>query len=69
MALHLIAVTICIAIAVRRTGHAAASRCRASRRGLQLRAHAFVKQGQDNRALNDGIAKFYDESSGLWEDM
>jgi tocopherol O-methyltransferase len=36
---------------------------------LQLRAHAFVKQGQDNRALNDGIAKFYDESSGLWEDM
>lgn len=39
-------------------------------RGSQLRARAFVKQQeQDNRALNDGIANFYDESSGLWEDM
>lgn len=53
----------------RRFGHVAVSRCCAPRRGLQLRAQAFVKQGQDNRALNDGIAKFYDESSGLWEDM
>jgi hypothetical protein len=42
---------------------------RAFRLGSQLRVHAFVKQQQDNSALNDGIAKFYDESSGLWEDM
>jgi hypothetical protein len=41
----------------------------AHRRGSQLRVQALVKEAQDNRALNDGIAKFYDESSGLWEDM
>jgi tocopherol O-methyltransferase len=35
-------------------------------------AHALVKERIDSEAtktLNEGIAKFYDESSGLWEDM
>lgn len=35
-------------------------------------AHALVKErtdNEENKTLNEGIARFYDESSGLWEDM
>ncbi|KAK9828621.1 hypothetical protein WJX72_001129 [[Myrmecia] bisecta] len=29
----------------------------------------FTSRGEDKRTLNEGIANFYDESSGLWEQM
>lgn len=48
----------------------AASTLGTAARRSQLAVHALVQQPQqDFTALNAGIAKFYDESSGLWEDM
>ncbi|XWS58698.1 hypothetical protein CRYUN_Cryun08bG0056900 [Craigia yunnanensis] len=38
-------------------------------RFMSIRANAATSTTPDARALQDGIAEFYDESSGLWEDI
>ncbi|XWS42838.1 hypothetical protein CRYUN_Cryun16bG0048900 [Craigia yunnanensis] len=38
-------------------------------RFMSIRAYAATSTTSDASALRDGIAEFYDESSGLWEDI
>ncbi|XP_021282130.1 tocopherol O-methyltransferase, chloroplastic [Herrania umbratica] len=43
--------------------------CQSPARFMSIRVNAAASTTSDGRALLDGIAEFYDESSGLWEDM
>ncbi|EOY10208.1 hypothetical protein QUC31_010138 [Theobroma cacao] len=43
--------------------------CQSPARFMSIRVNAAASTTSDGSALRDGIAEFYDESSGLWEDI
>ncbi|XVF30557.1 hypothetical protein REPUB_Repub16aG0068300 [Reevesia pubescens] len=43
--------------------------CQSNSRFMATRVNATASATPDTRSLKDGIAEFYDESSGLWEDI